>query len=321
MSKIQLISGSSHPDLANKISSNLEIPLTPTRIEKFSDGEIYVRIKEKVRGDDIFFLQTLGDPVNEHLMELLVTVDALKRASAGRINVICPYLAYSRQDRKVTSREPITAKLVANLITEAGADRVVTVDLHSSQIQGFYDIPFDHFVGYPQFANYLKDGDYDRRNMVIAAPDIGAIKRCRKLAGLLDVPFAVLDKRRTKHNSSEVVQLIGDVSGKTVVIADDVIDTAGTMTNAAKVMEEQGAHDVIVCATHGLLSGPAVERLAASPTSKILLLDTVPIPKEKLLEKMEIISLASLFSKIVKRIHEGRSLGALFTWEKKVMKL
>ncbi len=319
MSKIQFIGGSAHPELAKKISSNLGIPLTPTRVEKFSDGETYVRIKEKVRGDDVFFLQTLCDPVNENLMELLVTIDALKRASAQRINVICPYLAYSRQDRKVISREPITAKLVANLISKAGADRVVTVDLHSDQIQGFFDIPFDHFVGYPQFANYLKGKSY--KDMAIAAPDTGAMKRCRKMAGLLEVPLVVLDKRRTEHNRSEVVRVIGDVEGKLIVIVDDIIDTGGTIANAAKVLKNAGARDVIVCATHALLSGQAVERLEVSPVSKILLLDTVPINGEKKLEKMEIISLADLFSQITKRIHEGRSLGALFTWEKKVTKL
>ncbi|MEA2020397.1 MAG: ribose-phosphate diphosphokinase [Patescibacteria group bacterium] len=265
--------------MANKISSNLGIPLTPTQIEKFSDGETYVRIKEKVRGDDVFLIQTLGNPVNENLMELLVTIDALKRASARRINIICPYLAYSRQDRKVISREPVTAKLVANLISKAGADRVVTVDLHSDQIQGFYDIPFDHFVGYPQFANYLKDEDYE--DMVIAAPDTGAMKRCRKMAGLLLVPLVVLDKRRVGHNQSEVVRVIGDVENKLVVIVDDIIDTGGTITNAAKVLKQAGAKDIIICATHALLSGSAVGRLEISPISKILLLDTVPLSEKK----------------------------------------
>lgn len=316
MAKLQLISGSAHPVLSQKISKLLEIPLTPTKTETFADGEIYVRIKQKVRGDDVFVIHSLTRPVNEALMELLITIDALRRASAGRINVICPYLAYSRQDRKATSREPITAKLVASLIAGAGADRVMTVDLHADQIQGFYDIPFDHFVGYPQFVNYFKANNY--KNVVIAAPDVGAFGRGRRMAKLMDVPMVVMDKRRPNHNEAEVVRVIGDVAGKVVVINDDIIDTGGTITEAARVLAEQGAKEIILCATHALLSGPAPERLRDCPASKVLLLDTVPIPEEKRIEKMEVLSLAPMLSRVIKRIHYGDSLGELFTWEREI---
>ncbi len=318
MPKMQIISGSAHPSLAQNISELLEVPLTPTRVEHFSDGEIYVRVKQKVRGDDVFVIQTLAQPVNENLMELLITVDALRRASAGRISVICPYLAYSRQDRKATSREPITAKLVANLITKAGANRLMTIDLHADQIQGFYDIPFDHFVGYPQFVNYFKENDYS--DVVIAAPDVGAFGRGRQMAKLMEAPMVVMDKRRPSHNCAEVVRVIGDVAGKVAVINDDIIDTGGTITSAAEALAEKGAKEIILCATHALLSGPAPERLQNCPASKVLLLDTVPIPEEKRIEKMEIISLAPLLSRVIRRIHLGKSLGELFTWEQKIAK-
>lgn len=315
MGKIQLISGQSHPALAQKIARLLKIPLTPVEVKTFADGEIYVRIEKKVRGDDVFLVQSLSPPVNEHLVELLITIDALRRASVGRINVICPYLGYSRQDRKVMSREPITAKLVANLVTKAGANRVLTVDVHADQIQGFYDIPFDHFVGYPQFANYLLEKKY--KNMVAVAPDIGGVKRGRKMAGLLEVPLVVVDKRRREHNRAEVLRVIGEVKGKTAIVVDDIIDTAGTITEAAQVLKQKGAKEIILCATHGLLSGDARQRLKKCPASQVLLLDTVYLPKEKQIAKIKVLSLAPLLAKVIKRIHQGKSLGALFTWEKK----
>jgi len=317
--KIKLISGHSHPILARKIAQLLKIPLTPTETKAFADGEIYVRIKENVRGDDIFVIQSLSAPVNEHLMELLITIDALRRASAGKINVVCPYLAYSRQDRKVVSREPITAKLLANLITEAGASRILTVDLHAEQIQGFYDIPFDLFVGYPRFAEYLLGKKHN--NMVVVSPDIGGVKRGRKMAGLMKVPLAVIDKRRANHNQSEVLRIIGEVKGQTAVIIDDIIDTAGTITQAAHVLKQKGAADIIICATHGLLSGDACQRLKDCPASQVLLLDTVPLPEEKKIDKIKVISLAPLLAKVIKRIHQGKSLGGLFTWEEKEVTL
>ncbi len=319
MDKIHLISGKSHPLLARKISRLLKVPLTPIEIKTFADGEIYARIKQKVRGDDVFLIQTLSPPINKHLVELLIIIDALRRASADRINVICPYLAYSRQDRKVVSREPITAKLVANLITMAGASRVLTVDLHSEQIQGFYDIPFDHLVGYPLFAEYLLKKNF--KDLVVVSPDIGGVKRGRKMAILLKAPLVVIDKRRRAHNQSEVMRVIGDVKGKTVIIVDDIIDTAGTISQAAYALKRGGAKKIIICATHALLSKDACQKLTKCPASQILLLDTLPLPKEKKLAKIKVISLTPLLSKVIMRIHQGRSLGALFTWEQKEMAL
>lgn len=319
MGKIHLLSGRSHPSLARKIARLLRIPLTPIEIKNFANGEIYVRIKKNVRDGDIFLIQSFIDPVNEYLVELLITIDALHRASAGRINVVCPHLAYTRQDRKAVSREPITAKLMANLITKAGADRILTVDLHADQIQGFYDIPFDHFVGYPQFADYLLKRKY--KDIAIVSPDVGGVKRGRKMATILHAPLAIVDKRRGAHNQSEAMKIIGDVKGKTAVIIDDIIDTAGTVAEASRTLKQKGAKEIIICATHALLSGDACQKLAKSPTSQVLLLDTVPIPKEKIIKKMKIISLTPLLAKVIKRIHQGRSLGALFTWEKKEVAL
>jgi ribose-phosphate pyrophosphokinase len=319
MNKIQIIAGTSHPKLAHKISKLLDVPLTPVEIKNFADGEIYVRIGKKVRGDDVYIIQSLVAPVNDNLMQLLILIDALKRASAKRINLICPYMCYSRQDRKVVSREPITAKLVADLITKSGVDRLITVDLHTDQIQGFYDIPVDHFVGYPQFAKYLKDHHY--QDVVVVSPDIGGVKRANKLADLLGAPLAIIDKVRRQHNEAEVAHVVGDVKDKTAVILDDIIDTGGSIAAAAAVLKEFGAKEIIICATHALLSRNASERLEASPASKILLLNSVPIPQEKRTPKVKVISLAPLLSKIISRVHQERSLGHLFTWEnvKKVL--
>lgn len=313
MNKIQLISGTTHLKLAQKISKLIDVPLTPVEIKNFADGEKYIRIGQKVRGDDVFVIQSLVAPVNDSLMELLILIDALKRSSVRRINLICPYMCYSRQDRRVVSHEAITAKLVANLITKAGADRLITVDLHADQIQGFYDIPVDHFVGYPQFAKYLKKKNY--HDLVIVSPDIGGVKRATKLADLLEAPLAIIDKVRKQHNMAEVAHVVGDVKDKTAIIIDDIIDTGGSIVAAATVLKEFGAKEVIVCATHGLLSKNASERLEASPVSQILLLNSVPVPKEKRTSKVKVISLAPLLSKIISRVHQERSLGDLFTWE------
>lgn len=315
MTKLQLISCRGNLPLSQKISKHLKVPLTPVLIKSFADGEIYIRIMEKVRNDDVFIIQSLSSPANDNLMELLIMIDALKRASAGRINVVCPYLCYSRQDRKARSREAITAKLVANLITKAGADRLLSVDLHVDQIQGFYDIPVDHLVGYPQFADYLLKNKY--KNLVIVAPDIGAVKKATKLGSLIHAPLAVVDKRRKEHNHSEISFVIGEVKGKTAVILDDIIDTGGTVSNVAAVLKEKGAKEVIICATHGLLNGDACKKLSDSPASKILLTDTIDLPNEKQIKKIEIISLSKLLSKVIKRIHNGESLGELFKWEEK----
>lgn len=310
MNKIKLISGTAHPKLAQEISKLLKIPLTPIEIKNFADGEIYVRVGETVRGGDIFVIQSLNGPANDNLMQLLIIVDALRRASAGRINLICPYLCYSRQDRKAASREPITAKLVADLITKSGADRLITVDLHADQIQGFYNIPVDHIVGYPQFANYLMEKEY--KDVVVVSPDIGGVKRANKLADLIGAPLAIIDKVRKQHNMAEVAHVVGDVKDKTAVIIDDIIDTGGSITAAANVLKEYGAKEIIICATHGLLSRNASENIEACAASKVLLLDSVAIPKEKITKKVEIISIAPLLSKILSRIHEERSVGYLF---------
>lgn len=315
MSKIQLIAGRSHQKFARKISRLANIALTPVEIENFANGEIYVRISKKVRGDDVFVIQSISDPVNENLMELLILIDALKRASAGRINIICPFLAYCRQDRKAVSRESIAAKLVANLITKAGADRLITVDMHADQVQGFYDIPVDHFVGYPLFAKYFKDKKY--KEMVIVSPDIGGVKRANKIADLLGLQIAIIDKVRKAHNEAEVAHVVGDVTGKVAVMVDDIIDTGGTIVAAAEVLKKNGAKKVIVAATHALLNRDACKKLEGGCIDEVLVLDTVPISKEKRIKKMRIISVAPLMTKVIKRIHKEMSLGMLFTWEKR----
>jgi ribose-phosphate pyrophosphokinase len=316
MNGVQLIAGTSHPKLAEKISKKLKIPLTPVTIKKFANGEIYVRIEKKVRGDDIFIIQTMGELVNDVLMETLIMVDALKRSSARRINLICPQLGYSRQDRRTRSHEPISSKLVANLITKAGVDRIVTIDLHADQIQGFYDIPVDHLVGYPLMATEIIREKY--KNIVVVSPDIGGVKKANKLSELLDAaPIAIIDKVRHEHNKCEVAHLVGEVEGKTAVIIDDIIDTGGSICGAANTVKEFGAKDIVICATHALLNGEAVKRLEECGASKIILLDSVPIPKEKRIKKMTVISLAPLLSKIIHRVHMERSLGELFKWEEK----
>lgn len=313
MSGIQLIAGTPHLELAQKISKQLKIPLTPVTIKKFANGETYVRIGKKVRGDDIFVITTMTTPVNDCLMELLILTDALRRSSVGRINVICPQMCYSRQDRRTQSHEPITAKLVANLIAEAGVNRLITVDLHADQIQGFYDIPVDHFVGYPLMTKHLIKKKY--KNIVVVSPDIGGIKRANKMADLLGAPIAIIDKIRREHNKAEVAHVVGDVKDKTAIIVDDMVDTGGSICAAAEVIKKYGAKEVIICATHPLLNGNAKENLENSCASEIIFLDTMPIAKEKMIKKMKIISIAPLLSKIIDRIHKEKSLGELFKWE------
>jgi len=315
MKGIQLISGTSHPKLAAKIAKKLNLPLTPVEIKKFINGEIYVRIGKKVRGDDVFVIQTMNGNVNDEVMELLIMIDALKRSSAGRINVLCPNLAYSRQDRKAQSHEPISAKLMADLITTAGANRLITVDLHASQIQGFYNIPVDHLRGYPLIAKYIKKKNY--KDLVIVSPDIGAVKRTHQMADLLEVPIAIVDKIRTAHHVSEVSHLVGEVDGKTAVIIDDIVDGGGSICGAIEAVKEFGAKKIIAGATHALLNGEAVERLKNSSADEFIFLDTVPIPKEKKFKGMRIVSLAPLLAKIIRRIHTERSLGELFKWQDK----
>ena len=316
MVRLRLIAGSASQELATKISVLLKIPLTPIDVKRFANGEIYIRVKSSVRGDDVYIIQSLSGPVNDNLMELLILIDALKRASVGRINLICPMLGYSRQDRKAESREPITAKLVADLLSVAGANRLVTVDLHAEQIQGFYNIPVDHFVGYPLFAKYIKK-HYPKKDLVIVSPDIGGVKRANKLADLLGLKIAIIDKIRKEHNQSEVMHLVGEVEGKVAVLFDDMIDTGGSITKAAEEVKARGAKEIVICGTHALLSGEAIKNLEECCASKILVTDTVQLAEDKKLKKMEIISVAPLLAKIIRRIHLERSLGELFKWQDK----
>jgi ribose-phosphate pyrophosphokinase len=316
MGGLRIIAGSASQELAEKISKLIKIPLTPIEDKRFANGEIYIRVKSKVRGDDVYIIQSLAGPVNDNLMELLILVDALKRASVGRINLICPILCYSRQDRKIESREPITAKLVADLLSVAGANRLVTVDLHADQIQGFYNIPVDHFVGYPLFAKYLKK-HYPKRDLLIVSPDIGGVKRANKLADLLGLKIAIIDKVRNEHNKSEVMHIVGEVGGKVAVLIDDMIDTGGSICKAADAVRANGAKEVIICGTHALLSGEALKNLEECCASKIILTDTVEISEKSKLSNMVILSVAPLLAKIIKRIHLDRSLGELFKWEDK----
>lgn len=316
MKNIQLLTGTSHVGLAEEISRLLRLPLSPIEDKYFADGEIYIRIKKKVRGDDIYLIQSLSAPANDRLMETLIIIDALRRASAGRINLICPYICYSRQDRKASSREAITSKLVANLIVKAGADRVVTVDLHADQIQGFYDIPVDHFVGYPLFAEYLKRKKL-LGNTVIVSPDMGGVKRADKMADLLGLKLAIIDKMRRAHDMAEVAHVVGEVDGKRAVIVDDVISTGGSIIEAANALKKMGAKEIIVCATHAVLSGDIKKKFDESCIDKILVTNSIPISKEKMSKKMIILSLAPLLAQIIKRISKDRSLGELFVWEDK----
>lgn len=308
MSNIKLIAGTSHYKLAEEISFITKIPLTPVTIKKFADGEIYVRVKESIRGDDIFVIQSICPPVNDNLMETLILLDSLRRAGSARINVVCPYLGYSRQDRKAQSREPITAKLVANMLTAAGAHRLVVYDLHAEQIQGFYDIAVSHFWGFPLFAQCLQSLGYE--DMVIVSPDVGGVKRANRLADQLRLPLAIIDKVRSKHNESEIAHVVGEVEGKTAVILDDMIDTGGSITNAAKEVKRMGAKKVVICASHGLLNNDAKEKLEDSPAEKIILLNTLPLPNN-LSGKFMNITVAPVLSEAIMRVHENRSLSEL----------
>ncbi|NMC56652.1 MAG: ribose-phosphate pyrophosphokinase, partial [Eubacteriaceae bacterium] len=276
---IKLMAGSANLPLAKEISSILDIPLCDTSTERFSDGETYVNINESVRGCDIFVIQSVSYPVNDNLMELLIYIDALKRASAARINAVIPYYGYARQDRKVLSRAPITARLVADLITAAGADRVITMDLHADQIQGFFNIPMDHLTAISVIVENI--AELGLTDFVVVSPDVGSVKRTRKVAGMLDAPMAIIDKRRYATNATEVMQVIGDVKGKNLLLIDDMIDTAGTMTNSIKALKEMGAKKIYAAATHGVLSGKAIKNLDEAPVEKVFITNTIELPKEK----------------------------------------
>jgi len=309
-SSFKLLTGNSHPELAKEIASIMGKELCKAEVGKFSDGEISVSIWETVRGQDVFIIQPTCEPVNDNLMELLIMIDAVKRASAGRINAVIPYYGYARQDRKAKARDPISAKLVANLIMAAGADRVVTMDLHANQIQGYFDIPVDHLVGMPLLADYFKEKDLD--DLVIVSPDHGSVARARNMAQILDCPIAIVDKRRPEPNKCEIMNIIGDIEGKNCILIDDMIDTAGTITNAANAIKGLGAKEVYAAATHAVLSGPAVERIEKSAIKELVLLNTHPIPEEKKLDKMTLLSVGPLFAEAIERIFANGSISKLF---------
>jgi len=313
-SDLVILSGNANRQLAEDISDLLEIRLCGASVHKFADGEISVRIRDSVRNKDVFLIQYGIPPVNDNFMELLIMCDALKRSSAGRINVVSPYYAYARQDRKNRSRVPISAKLVANMITSAGADRVLTIDLHSDQIMGFFDIPVDRLLAMPIIARYIMEHDFDLDNLVVVSPDVGSVSRSRQLAERIGVPLAIVDKRRPKdtENYSEVMHVIGDVKDKDVIMIDDIIDTAGTITNGAAALKDMGAKHIFAACTHAILSGPAIGRITDSPIDKMFITDTIPLPPEKKLDKIEVVSIAELLAKAIYRIHSGVTVSVLF---------
>ncbi len=308
--ELKLIAGNANPDLAKKVSECLGLDLINAEVNRFSDGEIGVQIEDSVRGDDVFVIQPTCPPVNENLMELLVIIDALKRASAREITAVVPYYGYARQDRKAKPRDPITAKLVANLLAEAGADRMLAIDLHARQIQGFFDIPVDNLFGAPRLADHFINKNLD--DVIVVAPDIGGVKRARDFADKLNTSIAIIDKRRPKANVSEVMNIIGEVKDKNVILVDDMIDTAGTIINAAKALKEHGAKEIYATCTHPLLSGPAIERLNNSPIKELVTTDTIPLTEDKLLDKLTILSVAPLLSEGIERIYKDLPVSVLF---------
>lgn len=308
--KLKIFSCNSNPVLSEEIAKHTGVPLGDVQISSFSDGETRVTLNESVRGGDVYVIQSTSAPVNHHIMELLVMVDALKRASAKTINVVIPYYGYARQDRKARARDPITAKLVANLIETAGADRMITMDLHATQIQGFFDIPVDHLLGVPILAEYFQQKNLE--NVVVVSPDHGGVTRARKLADHLKAPLAIIDKRRPQPNVAEVMNIVGKVKGRTAIIIDDIIDTAGTMTLAANALMEHGALDVYACGTHPVLSGPAIERIQHSQIRELVVTNSIPLGEGKQLDKIHTLSVAPLIGEAIIRVHEELSVSKLF---------
>ena len=307
--EIKLFSGNSNRPLAEAIAKKLNTELGDIEVNTFSDGEINVHIAETVRGRDLFIIQSTSSPVNDNLMELLIMIDAAKRASAGRITAVIPYFGYARQDRIARSRDPITAKLVANLITAAGADRILTMDLHAEQIQGFFDIPVDNLLGGPTLCNYFaKKCNID----VVVAPDLGSVKRARKVAEKFGVPIAIIDKRRPKANVMEVMNIIGDVNGKKCLMLDDMIDTAGTICQGAQALKDAGAMEIYAGCTHSVLSGPAIDRLEKSVITKLVMLDTVQLPEEKMRDKFLVLSVADIFAAAIENVYLDKPMSKLY---------
>ena len=309
--QLKVFCGNANRALAEEIVDYLGVPLGEAKVKRFQDGEIAIAIDESVRGADVFVVQPTCRPANDNIMELLIMIDALRRASARRITPVIPYYGYARQERKSKARDPITAKLMANLITTAGADRVVTMDLHAPAIQGFFDIPVDHLPGVPILAEYFKSKGLD--NVVVVSPDHGGVQRARNLAERIGAPLAIIDKRRPEPNVSEVMNVIGDISGKHVIMIDDIIDTAGTITQGAQVLMDRGAIDVYACCTHPVLSGPALERLDKSVIKEVVVTNTIPLDPEKMISKIKVLSVAPLLGAAIVRIHEDLSVSKLFS--------
>ena len=314
---IKIFSGSSNRSLAEAVCKEIGIQLGSSEVGTFSDGECFASIYETVRGSDVFVIQSTSTPVNDNLMELLVMIDALRRASAGRITAVIPYFGYARQDRKAKPRDPISAKLVANMITAAGADRVLTMDLHAAQIQGFFDIPLDHLLGNPTFVNYFLDkfpeNQYNHEEFVVVSPDVGSVGRARAFAAKVHMGLAIVDKRRPKANVCEVMNIIGDVKGKTCLLFDDMVDTAGSLCNAAHALVEiGGAKEVYACATHGVLSGPAYERIEQSPIKEMVFLNTIPEVNNTPSHKIKFLDVSHVFARAIEHVHGGTSIADLF---------
>jgi len=314
---LKVFSGTAHPDFAKRICSELGIKLSSIRHYRFSDGEMGLSVDESVRGSDVFVVQPTCFPANDNLMELLIMVDAFKRASASRVNVVTPYFGYARQDRKTKPRDPITAKLVANLITNSGANRVISTDLHAGQIQGFFDIPVDHLTGMPLLASYFREtleAELKKGEVIVVAPDVGGVVRARHFAVMLKADLAIVDKRRSYEvaNFCEVMDIIGEVNGKIAILVDDIIDTAGTICNAAVGLKQRGCKAVFACATHAVLSGPAMKRIDNSELDKVVLSDTIPLPENKRSDRLVQLSIAPLFAEAILRVHSDRSVSSLF---------
>jgi ribose-phosphate pyrophosphokinase len=309
--RLRLFSGSANLQLSKEIACYLGMDLGPMLRKRFADGELYIQIQESIRGCDVYLIQPTCQPVNDHLMELLIMIDACRRASARQITAVIPYYGYARADRKTAGRESITAKLVANLITQGGADRILAMDLHSAQIQGYFDIPFDHVYGSPVLINYLASKQLS--DLVVVSPDVGGVARARAFAKKLnDAPLAIVDKRRQAHNVAEVMNVIGDVAGKTAVLVDDMIDTGGTISEAARILREQGARQVYACATHAVFSPPAIERLSSGLFEEVIVTNTIPVPETDRFKQLTLLSVANVLGETIWRIHEDTSVSSMF---------
>jgi len=309
-SKLKLFTGNANPQLAAQIAEVIGVELGRLQIRRFRDGEVQVNLGESVRGCNVFLVQPTSAPVNENLMELLITMDAFKRASAKTINVVMPYYGYARQDRKARARDPITAKLIADLLQAAGASRVICMDLHAGQIQGFFNIPLDHLFSMPILSHYIEDKQL--KDVVVVSPDLGGVTRARRLSERLGAPIAIIDKRRPAPNVAEVMGIIGDIEGKTAILIDDMIDTAGTIALAAQALKDHGARSIYACCTHAVLSDPALERLQAAPIEEVVITNTIALPTDRKIPKLVVLSVAEIIAEAILRVHEMRSISELF---------